>query len=192
MATELRVYGGATGDERRESRRARLIAAGFELLVDDGPLAFTVRGVRRKAGLGSRYFYENFENADELAAAIYDEHTMAVTSGALAAIEDTEVGDIPGLARVFSSALEAVPAIEERREASIRLFVGLVIDEITNRLAVPDGPAVAIAAEMLIGGITQALAVWLDDGIETSQEDFVAECTDIFVAVPAELTRRAA
>lgn len=207
--TQTRRYGGATGDERRKERRERLVEAGFELLVSDlGPRAFTVRGVCREAGLASRYFYENFENPDELAAAIFDEHVIALVTATLEAIEGIEEGDVAGLAReslrvfigyiaadqrrgrlMFSPALEVVPAIEDRRERSTRLFVGLALDEITQRLAVEDGPFAAIGAEIIIGGLSQAVRVWLDGGVEMSQEEFIAACTQVFTAVGAELTR---
>ena len=125
-----RVYGGATGDERWSERRAQLMSAGLELLASaDGARAFTVRGVCRQARLTSRYFYEHFGDAGELATAIYDEEVFKLTTVTLAAMDGVP-DDIPLVTRaaigalidqvaedprrgrlLFSPALLAVPAI---------------------------------------------------------------------------------
>lgn len=197
----MRTYGGATGNERLAERRTRLLAAGLDLLAsDDGPRAFTVRGVCREAGLASRYFYESFEDADDLAAAIYDEEIIALTTVTLGAMDgipddvkrfmgaalEAMIGHIaedPRRGRLlYAPALAALPAIAERRKASTRLFVGLLTDEARSRTPLEDGPAAAVLAEILVGGLAQAIAAWLDGEVPMSQADFVEACTQPFVA----------
>ncbi len=205
-----RIYGGVSGDDRLSDRRARLMAAGLNRLVsDEGPRAFSVRGVCREAELSSRYFYDAFENADELAAAIYDEEIFSLMTVTLAAIQEAGEGDVARLASIglralighvaedprrgrlfFSPALEAVPAIEERRVASRRLFVGLTTDEMQNRLGVKPGKTLDVAVEILIGGLAQAADEWLSHGLEMSQDDFVDACAELFTAVGELFTHR--
>src|SRR5258705_353216 len=63
-AAPARRYAGASADERRDERRARLLAAGLDALGTDGHRATTVRGVCARARLTPRYFYESFDDLD--------------------------------------------------------------------------------------------------------------------------------
>lgn len=195
----MRVYGGATGNERLAERRKQLLAAGLELLAfDGGPQNFTVRGVCREAGLAARYFYESFEDTGDLAVAVYDDEVLALTMAAMSALDGVErglnekrvhaglsalVGQIaldPRRGRLFySPALASVPAIAARRRASTRLFVGLLVDE-ANPSSPPDGPS-DVVSEMLVGGLAQAIQAWLDGDVELSQENFVSACARVFL-----------
>ncbi len=197
-----RVYGGATGDERWSERRAQLMSAGLDLMASsDGARAFTVRGVCRQARLASRYFYENFGDAGELATTIYDEEVLKLTTVTLAAMDGVP-DDIPSGARaaigavidqiaddprrgrlLFSPALVAVPAIAERRHASTRLFVDLFQDEVRQRIPTASGPAFDVAAEMMIGGLGQAIISWLDKEITLTKDELAAGISDVVALV---------
>jgi AcrR family transcriptional regulator len=197
-----RVYGGATGDERWSERRAQLMGAGLELLASaEGPRAFTVRGVCRQARLTSRYFYENFGDAGELAAAIYDEEVLKLTTVTLAAMDGVP-DDIPSVARaaigavigqvaddprrgrlLFSPGLVAVPAIGERRAASTRLFVDLYQDEVRKRIPTASGSSFDVAAEMMIGGLGQAIISWLDKEILLKKDELASGISDVIALV---------
>lgn len=197
-----RVYGGSTGDERWSERRAQLMGAGLELLASaEGPRAFTVRGVCRQARLTSRYFYENFGDAGELAAAIYDEEVLKLTTVTLAAMDGVP-DDIPLVARaaigavigqvaddprrgrlLFSPALVAVPAIAERRAASTRLFVDLYQDEVRKRIPTASGSSFGVAAEMMIGGLGQAIISWLDKEILLKKDELASGISDVIALV---------
>ena len=176
--------------------------AGLQLLGSaQGPRAFTVRGVCRAAGLGSRYFYENFGDSRELAAAIYDEEILRITTVTLDALEGVQV-DIPLAARtairaligqiaddprrgrlLFSPALMALPAIAERRDASTRLFVGLFRDELQSRVPTATGSVFDVAAEMMIGGLGQVIVAWLDKEITLKVDEVVAGCSEVLSVV---------
>lgn len=176
--------------------------AGLDLLASaDGARAFTVRGVCRKAGLASRYFYENFGDAGELATAIYDEEVLNLATVTLAAL-DGAPDDIPMVARtglgaligciaedprrgrlLFSPALVALPAIAERRDASTRLFVGFCWDEVQKRVPTAIGPSFDVAAEVLVGGLGQAIVSWLDKEISVTLDELVAGCSDVWAVV---------
>jgi AcrR family transcriptional regulator len=208
MAT-LRTYGGVTGDERRADRRAQVLGAGLELLAaDDGAQAFTVRGVCREAGLASRYFYESFADAGDLAAAVFDAAVTDLTTATLTALAEAGDEDVAEQARVgvdaivghiledprrgrllFSPALAALPAIAERRSASTRLFVGLLGAEAQARTPVEGGPSFDVATEVLVGGLAQAISAWLDGDVDMDRAELVDSCAVLFVAVGDALSR---
>ncbi|WP_394844734.1 TetR/AcrR family transcriptional regulator [Pendulispora brunnea] len=68
-----RVYGGVSGDQRREERRARLMAAGLVCFGRDGFAATTTRSIAAESGLTQRYFYESFSGIDDFFAQIVHE-----------------------------------------------------------------------------------------------------------------------
>ncbi len=201
--TSMRVYGGVAGDERLADRRSQLLAAGLELLASEaGARALTVRGVCRETGLASRYFYESFADAGELAAAVYDETIAALTTASLTALGEAGDEDVAVLARVgvdaivghiledprrgrllFSPALAALPVIAERRDASTRLFVELLGAEAQARSPMPGGPSFDVAREMLVGGLAQAVSAWLDGDLSVDRDTFVDSCAELFVTV---------
>lgn len=199
---QLRTYGGKPGADRREERRARLLAVGRLLLTAaEGPAGFSVRGVCREAGLTPRYFYESFADAGELARAVYDDCIATITADTLAAMGDlaTEpedamraalgtlvdlIADDPARGRLlFSPALAAVPEIAEQRLASTRLFVQLVGSEATTRGDLPASPRVRVGAELMVGGVAQVVSAWLDGHLEIERDELVATLADVFLAV---------
>jgi AcrR family transcriptional regulator len=195
----MRKYGGATADERQAERRTQLLDAGLELMASDGaPQNFTVRGVCREAGLASRYFYENFEDLEDLAVTVYDDEVLALTIVSLTALDDIDqdddearvltglgalIGQIaedPRRGRLFySPALSSFPAIAARRRESTRLFVGLLVDQ-ANPDAPPGGPS-DVVSEILVGGLAQAISAWLDGDLTLPQEEFVDGCSRVFL-----------
>src|ERR1700759_230258 len=93
MADSLsaRPYRGVQAGERLAERRSRLLAAGLDLLGSDRQdiSELTVRGVCRRAGLASRYFYESFSDKDEFIGAVFDwvvGELAATTQAAVAAV----------------------------------------------------------------------------------------------------------
>lgn len=73
MATAQRRYGGKTIEERRADRRARMLAAGFELFGRRGYAATTIPAICAEATLATRYFYEHFASREDLFLALYDD-----------------------------------------------------------------------------------------------------------------------
>jgi AcrR family transcriptional regulator len=98
-----RTWAGTTLDDRQATRRDQLIEAGFALMGEHGAGAVTVRGVTRAAKLSERYFYESFEDRDELLLAVHDRVgeqaraaiTEAVTAAAASTVARGTTGD-PG------------------------------------------------------------------------------------------------
>lgn len=206
MATG-RIYGGRAGDERLADRRAKLIDAGLDLLgAADGDPTLSVRGVCKRAGLASRYFYESFADRDELTGAVYDYVVQRIAESTLAAIAETpredravvracvenivhEIAEDPRLGRMLFSVSQANPQLAKRRLDSTRMFAGLVMVQAEDFYEVKPSPRLDLAAHYVVGGLAQALTSWLDETVPLSQEDVVEECTELLVAMAAHLNR---
>lgn len=200
-STPLRTYGGISGTDRQAERRAQLVEAGLDLLgSDDGVRALTVRGVCRRAGLAARYFYENFADRDALAVAVYDHVVEDIAATTLEAVQeaptDAEAKVRSGLARLVRTVAEdprrgrllfspsmAETALAERREASTRMFVGLLGVQAREFYGVDGSTRLDILAEMLVGGLAQTLTAWLDGSLEATEEEIVDHCAEMFLAV---------
>lgn len=195
----MRMYRGASGPERQAERRKQLLAAGLDLLASpEGPQGFSVRGVCRKAGLPSRYFYESFDDLGELAVTIYDDEVLALTIVSMSALDGIDPGDDearvregltaligqvaddPRRGRLFySPALSSIPEIASRRRDSTRLFVELLADE--KNPGTPSDEPSDVVAEILVGGVAQAISAWLDGDVVMTQEEFVEACAQVFL-----------
>lgn len=61
-----RHYGGKAADDRSDERRHKLLAAGLELFGTQGYAATSVKSLCTHAGLTERYFYESFQNREDI------------------------------------------------------------------------------------------------------------------------------
>ncbi|WP_082949001.1 TetR family transcriptional regulator [Mycobacterium sp. 1274756.6] len=66
-----RPYRGNTPEVRHAERRARLLAAGIELVGTGGVGALTMRAACRQAQLSQKFFYESFTDTDDLLREVY-------------------------------------------------------------------------------------------------------------------------
>ena len=178
-----RVYGGLSSADRESQRRQSLLDAAIDLLVAGEKL--TVRGVCARTGLTSRYFYENFRSTDELADTAYDtcvaELAAAVTEafGAPAELE----AQIANAMTVLVASLEANPRaahilfsnrinnplISRKRQESTAFFAQITAETVGD--AAPPGIDAVQAAHFVVGGVTQLLSVWLNEGEKRSDDD---------------------
>ena len=67
-----RTWRGQTIEERQAERRDRLIEAGIELFGTQGYAATSVKAICTEAGLTERYFYETFNDREDLLSEVYD------------------------------------------------------------------------------------------------------------------------
>lgn len=198
-------------------RRARLLAAGLELMGTRGVAGTTVRGVATEAGLAARYFYESFEGIEAMQLAVFDEiATAAVTRAlgalALASSADTvdagagsdvdrtravlaEMVDLmledPRIGRIALIESVTSPVLGPRVLEESRRFAGLLA--VTAAHGAPeDEPAslpieIRLRAQFLIGGVAHALGAVLQGDIEADRESLVDVLVDLFVAVNESL-----
>jgi AcrR family transcriptional regulator len=202
-----RVYAGQTGDERTATRRDVLIAAAFSLVAEEGWRGVNIEAVCRRAGLNKRYFYESFDGADALIAALTTrlaDDAIEVTLGALdpqlprdestaqaiaAFIE--YLTDDPRRARVLFGSVPADDAAAGPRAAAIRRLIGIVesqgraIYEVSQ-----EEPAGELSAAMIIGGTSQAVLDWLDGRAGCTREELVAHLISLWLAIGDATTAR--
>lgn len=200
-STSLRTYGGVAGEDRQAGRRTQLLEAGLRLLgAPEGPHELTVRGVCREAGLAARYFYENFADRDVLAMAVYDRVAEDIAATTLEAVRaappDARAKTRAGLANLvrkvaedprrgrllFSPALSATVLAAKRAE-STRWFVRLLGPQAREFSGLAEGSRRDLIAELLVGGLAQALTSWLDGTLDVDEAGLVDLCTDVFLKV---------
>jgi AcrR family transcriptional regulator len=201
MAHVVRPYRGISAEARRAERRARLIEAGLDVLGHEGIAGTTMKAVCARAGLTERYFYENFRDRDELLVAVVDDVAREIdeamlktvplsppdlleraraAAGAFVAV----LTEDPRKARAF---LEAVgtDALRERQAEGVRKYAALLagqMRELHGLGAARFKGRLHVATLVLVGGVAQAVASWLDGTIQLSREELVDEIARLCVA----------
>ncbi len=97
-AADGRVYRGESAAQRREERFERLLDAALEIIGTEGFKAATVRAVCGRAELTQRYYYESFENAEDMFIALYERELQRLAAAITAAVESAPK-DPPSFAR---------------------------------------------------------------------------------------------
>jgi AcrR family transcriptional regulator len=189
-ATRARPYRGVDAADRLASRRARLLAAGLDLLGADEQDAaeLTVRGICRQAGVAARYFYESFADKDEFVAAVFDwviADLAATTQAAVAAAPPQEqtragmanivrtVGGDPRVGRLLFSAHLANAVLVRKRVESSALFAMLSGRHVENALRVPGNDRIKAAAHFVVGGVAQTISAWLAGEVRLGLDQLV-------------------
>ncbi|MGF2947368.1 TetR/AcrR family transcriptional regulator [Mycobacterium sp. Lab-001] len=194
--SSVRPYGGVDAAARVAARRARLLAAGLDLLGaqrQDIP-ALTVRGVCRHAGLAARYFYESFADKDAFVGSVFDwvvADLAATTQAAVTVVPAHEqtragmaniVGAIAGDARIgrllFSAQL-ADPLVVRKRADSRALFAMLSGRHVGDALRVPANDRIAAAAHFVVGGVGQTISAWLSGDVRLEPDELVDQLASL-------------
>lgn len=181
--TSTRPYRGVDAADRFAERRAKLLAAGLDILGDDpagdygGDLAaLTVRSVCARASLAARYFYESFADKDDFVGAVFDwimKDLAATTQAAVAAAtpsEQTRAGmanivdaivDDPRIGRLLFSAHLTNPVLVRKRLESGALFVMLAGEHLVTALKIEQNDRIQATARFAVGGVAQTISGWL-------------------------------
>ena len=180
------------------------------MLGTDGWNATTVRAVCARARLTPRYFYESFGDLDALLLAVFDEITDEVAEATLAAVTPPP-GDARATARaaiaagvaaltgderkarvMFAEAMGS-EALARRRRETLRGFAALVAAQGSAFYGIgePGDRLVALSATMLVGGLSEAFAAWLDGHVSATREQLIDDCTELFVATGEAAVRLA-
>lgn len=178
-----RIYGGLSSADREAQRRQSLLDAAIDQLIAGEKL--TVRGVCARTNLTSRYFYENFRSTDELAETAYDtcvaELAAAVTDAFATPAElDAQIASAmtvlvasleanPRAGHVLFSYRINNPLISRKRQESTAFFAQITAETVGH--AAPPGIDAVQAAHFVVGGVTQLLSVWLNEGEKRSDDD---------------------
>lgn len=196
-----RDYGGVSASQRQAERRARLLEAGREVWGGSGAAEVTVRGVCARAGLGPRYFYEQFPDRDALLLAVSDQFRdevlglmlqrglaepggiEATLKAALTALLDL-IGSDPLAHRIFTDILVGTGALSERRRQTLDIVTSLLLEHGPAMLEFePPSPAeMRRGATFIVGGITQLIDSWVHDPQE-SPALLATACTELCLGV---------
>ena len=199
-----RRYGGRDAAERVAERRARLLAAGLELMGTRGVAGLTVRGVAEESRLAARYFYESFPGIEELQLAVFEEIAAEALTRSLGAL--ATVGAADDAARTRAVLAEMVDLfLEDPRKGRIALLesitspvLGPRVLEESRRFAgllaatasagdpgvAPEGLPVEVRlrAQFLIGGVAHTLGAALQGDIVVGRDRLVDVLVELFTA----------
>lgn len=193
----MRSYRGVSADDRRLERRARLLEALLDTVLDVGVLDTTVEAVCARAGLTKRYFYESFGDRDEILAVAIDamfvdvlEAIRAALTGASPTVADRATVTVGALvdeldrdrrrARMYVEA-PGHPVLRARRDAAIDTFADLLMSDVLQ--ASPPDDRHRMVGLLVVAGTTEVVSRWLADGLPLGRDDLVEEIARIGVAV---------
>jgi AcrR family transcriptional regulator len=199
-----RAYRGVPADERREQRRRQLIDTALDCLHEDGLAGVSVRSVCARARLTPRYFYESFEDLDQLLLATVDAVADEVAAGALRALDragdelplrvraaiDAAYGVVVADRRKATAILVAASGhgpLRERRHDVITRFADLVIDRlpVLRSFGAVERRRARAEALFLMGGATEVIEAVLAGRLRLSRAALVDELTAMWLAVLA-------
>lgn len=213
VADQGRRYRGVSEEVRRAERRQRFIEAGLDVFGVRGYHSSTVRSICASAGLTERYFYESFENSEDLLCAVYAFCIQRLRERVLASLIGGSQGDIEGMAlralRAFFESLREDPRIarllfvevlgvSERVDTMYRVtvedFANLLI-RLSQPLVMNDLPPpleAELLANGLLGSIIATASRWVLLGFNTLIDAMVDNVHAIFVGVVRHLVSVAA
>jgi AcrR family transcriptional regulator len=202
VAAGARVYGGVSADERRARRRELLLDAGLALFGVEGFSATTMTAVCARAKLTERYFYESFADKEELLVAVFDRIAAEAAEVVLAAVEDSPpdaragaraaigaffelMTDDPRKGRIAFIEAMGSEALMRRRFETLDSFAALLSDQARAFYELEPGDGdrmVRLTSFLLVGGLAETLIAWLNGALDTTREQLIGDCTDLFVA----------
>lgn len=199
--TASRTYRGVSAAERKQERRARLIAAGLELFGTRGIAATRVDDICAEAELTKRYFYESFTSPDDLVQAVLDQVLADLTARVVPAIVAGGWRDPGPAIAAFGDALLADPrlvrllvvethsgALTHRRQELVDRAVDtwLATDPRVGRDA-GDLPTQRLLAHAYVGACGEVALAWINGRIDLPPDAVTDQLVRIFRRiVPAQ------
>jgi len=192
-----RRYGGQTADERRNERRARLVAAACAICGDNGWIAVTMRRVCARAGLTDRYFSESFADRDALLIAVFDETLAELSAEVLAAGSEAP----PDREAQLRSAITTVVRFFGRDAGKARILLCQPGDDSTferhrcdalqramTMMLQPFAPdeddvGAQMTALFAAGGLTELFSSWVRGTLAVGADDLVEHGTRLALSV---------
>jgi AcrR family transcriptional regulator len=176
--SSARAYRGVSPEDRRAERRAKLIAAAIAVYGERGYRQSTVKSVCEAAGLTERYFYESFENSEQLLVtsfnavtyAVFDEIALAARAAGRGraararAMLDAYFSALqrsPASARVYLVEIRGVSReVDKAFDAALRAIGMEVARHIVPDEAAPD----ELLQAGIVGGVMHIALRWIDNG----------------------------
>lgn len=203
-----RAYAGESQLERVARRRLQFLDAGLQVFGTTGYRTATVRQLCRQAELTDRYFYESFENTEDLLVAVYEREFEHLQQAVLAALADEaaqrepmlaveralnavfEMASEPRVARVCWLEVLGVSArVNGVYTRNIERFAALVVAFARQRFSTEDideteSRMLGIA---MIGAVSQPVTHWLLGGYREDRAKLVAATSRVFLGVVSGL-----
>ena len=199
-----RAYAGESLPERVARRRQQFLDAGLQVFGTTGYRTATVRQLCRQAELTDRYFYESFDNTEDLLVAVYEREFDHLQQAVLAALADEaaqrepmlaveralnavfEMASEPRVARVCWLEVLGVSARVDRvYTRNIERFAALVVAFARQRFStedVDDAESRMLGIAM-IGAVSQPVTHWLLGGYREDRATLVAATSRVFRGV---------
>jgi AcrR family transcriptional regulator len=197
-----RAYRGVPADERRTQRRQSLIETALDCMHTDGIAGVSVRSVCARSRLTARYFYESFDDLDQLLVAAVDAVSDEVAEVALAALAaappdltrqvraaiDAGYGVVATDPRKASALLVAASGhgpLRERRHKIVTEYADLIIDGLPmlNGLGLPGRRTARAMALFLMSGAAEVIEAVLAGRLRMSRTQLVDQLTSMWLAV---------
>jgi len=195
-----RNFRGVSGEQRREARRQRLIAAAIHSFGTRGFHQTTVRDVCVEAKLTERYFYESFANLAALFTAVHaqintglrDATLHAVTSGTREPLGMAEAAlrvylgylceDLPRARILLIESVAIGDGVLQKADASRRDFAALLrgFCEFLYPSAASQGLRVDMIANGLIGATNYLAYDWVKEGFATPLEEVLRSALSFY------------
>jgi AcrR family transcriptional regulator len=201
-----RLYRGVPNSQRTAERRQRFIDAAIQRFGGDGFHATTLKSLCAEAGLTERYFYESFNNFDELLCVSYQYAAgvvMALAGAALTKAKPTPADRMRCALDAYFKAIAANPArarlllleiegASVQADAVYRAQLRASADFIRFKVCagLPDNPqnglSPGLLATAMMGAIYQLAKEWTLSNFKLAREQLVHSALAIFVGTIAE------
>lgn len=188
-----RKWRGQSAEERRAERRDRLIEAGIELFGTRGYARSSVKAVCEQAGLTERYFYEAFDDREDLLAEIFGLLVAGTHDATLAAIQGSSEDIFARLdlgLKAFFEALtadsrkariqeiEAVgvsEALETKRREALHLYAGLIADQVRREPGWNgEDRSLEVIALGMVGAVNEQLIEFVQGELDLEAEELLS------------------
>lgn len=197
-----RSYAGVAPEDRAARRRQQLLDAGLELFGTAGYRKTTVRQLCREARVADRYFYEEFPSTEDLLLAVYNGCLDRLQASVLAAVGDLD-HDVQTLARagltaffrevetdsrlarvVWFEVLGVSERVEDTHLRRTNEFGELLVALLSERgmLDTLDADDRRVVLSAVVGGISQVVLNWVNDGFHPARAKLVKPLTGFLIA----------
>ncbi|CAM3612038.1 TetR/AcrR family transcriptional regulator [Smaragdicoccus niigatensis] len=194
---------GLDADERRKQRRNDLLDAALDLFARQGYLNTSIEQICQAAYVGTKSFYEVFENREAVYVALLQRsgvHIAAIMASALENAPTDQVSGVLALTETFAHAFvddvrlakvafgegsAATPGAERQRRLN-RRWTAVFIESIWRRYGVVSTTSVPGVANGVAGGMVDIVADWTldaDPSDETAVVSLVRDLHNFFMAV---------
>ena len=201
-----RLYRGAAACDRQAERRSRLLAAATKLIGSKGYGATSVKRVCTEAGLTERYFYESFDNMEDILCAAYLLITDTLWDHLIGIAERTRTTPHDRMAALLSAYFAAVKkdrnsarlvlleiaGARARGDAMYRKEMARAEDVLLQHVCagLPEHPSSGLAPVLLVrglrGAIYQMAREWLLANCREPAEELTRNALAIFDGIVAQ------